>query len=131
MIKRIIPLPPITKKNSQRIIHIKGRPCIIPSKQYKDYEKDIENGNYLYWEDEEIGYPVEVKCHYYMPTRRRVDLVNLLEATDDLLVHFHILEDDNSKIVVSHDGSRVFYDKENPRTEIYIKAIDEQGLPFE
>ena len=60
-----------------------------------------------------------------MPTRRRVDLVNLLEATDDVLVHYGVLEDDNSNIIVSHDGSRVFYDKENPRTEIYIETIKE------
>ena len=55
-----------------------------------------------------------------MPTRRRVDLLNLLEASLDILVDAGILEDDNSSIVVSHDGSRVLYDKENPRAEITI-----------
>lgn len=55
-----------------------------------------------------------------MPTHRRVDLTNLLEAIDDVLVHTRVLEDDNSNIIVSHDGSRVLYDKEKPRTEVYI-----------
>lgn len=52
-----------------------------------------------------------------------MDLVNLLEATCDILVHYRVLEDDNSKIVVSHDGSRVLYDKENPRVEIWITEV--------
>ena len=60
-----------------------------------------------------------------MPTRRKVDLNNLLEATTDMLVHYKVLEDDNSKIVVSHDGSRVRYDKNIPRTEIFIDRIEE------
>ena len=55
-----------------------------------------------------------------MPTHRRVDQVNLLEATLDILVEYGVLADDNSNIVVSHDGSRVLYDKNNPRTEITI-----------
>ena len=31
-----------------------------------------------------------------------------------------MLEHDNSKVVVMMDGSRVSYDKKNPRTEIII-----------
>ena len=56
-----------------------------------------------------------------MATRRRVDLTNLLEAIDDTLVHWGILEDDHSGIVVSHDGSRVLYDKDRPRVEVEIE----------
>ena len=59
-----------------------------------------------------------------MPTRHRVDLTNLLNATNDILVKAGVLEDDNCKIVVSHDGSRVFYDKENPRVEIEITEVE-------
>lgn len=65
-----------------------------------------------------------LKCVYYMPTRHKVDLTNLLNATCDILVEAGVLKDDNSKIVASHDGSRVLYDKENPRVEIYIEVYD-------
>ena len=65
--------------------------------------------------------PVEVTCRLYRETRHKVDLTNLLSAIDDILVHFGVLEDDNCKIIVSHDGSRVLYDKEHPRTEIHIR----------
>lgn len=125
MIKINIPVAPRTKKNSQRIVLVKSRPIIMPSKLYKDYEKEC--GKYLEeYKNMNINEYVNVKVLYYMPTKRRVDLVNLLEATDDILTHYKVLEDDNSNIIVSHDGSRVHYDKENPRCEIIIEKIKEQ-----
>ena len=117
----VIPLAPTTKKNHSQIIVVKGRPMLIPSKQYKQYEKDC---GYFLANVEPFLDPCNMKCLYYMPTRRRVDLVNLLEATCDILVHYGILIDDNSNYVVGHDGSRVFYDKENPRTEIYLTEVE-------
>lgn len=126
MVKFTIPLPPITKKNSQRILVNKatGRPFIAPSEQYKQYEKDAQ---WFIRERPRIDYPVNVKCVFYMPTRRRVDLTNLLEAADDVLVHAGVIADDHSGIVVSHDGSRVMYDKENPRTEIEITGCGNEN----
>lgn len=117
---------PRTKKNSQQIIQVKrgGRsvPVPIPSAQYKQYEKDcimqIAGSKRLH-----INEPVNICCHYYMATRRRVDLSNLEEATDDMLVAAGVLVDDNCTIVAGHDGSRVFWDKEYPRVEIEITPI--------
>ena len=119
MIKFTIPISPRTKKNSSRIIIAKGRRMLIPSELYKKYEKDCKE--HLPNIGKTIDYPINLKCIYYMPTRRRVDLVNLLEATCDMLVHYGILQDDKSDIVYSHDGSYVAYDKNNPRTEIEIE----------
>lgn len=111
---------PITKKNSQRIVHFGGHPRIIPSKAYKEYEKRCKQ--YMPDIPTKIDFPVNVRCTYYMKTRRRVDLVNLQEATLDILTKYGVLEDDNSAIVVSMDGSRVLHDKEFPRVEILITA---------
>lgn len=118
-----IPLEPRTKKNSQQIIpnRATGRYMIIPSKAYKEFEKEASK----YLPKLGINYPVNVKCVYYMATRRRVDLVNLQEATLDLLVHAETIADDNAKIVASMDGSRVDYDKINPRTEIEITRVED------
>lgn len=123
----VIPFAPITKKNSQRILINPGtrKPFIAQSEKYKQYERACtlilaKQGQ------PRIGYPVNVKALYYMPTRRRVDLTNLHEALHDILVRAEILEDDNCKIVVSTDGSRVLYDKMNPRTEVYITKQEEE-----
>lgn len=67
---------------------------------------------------------VNVRCVYYMATRRKVDLANLIEATCDILVKAKVLADDNSQIVAAHDGSRVDYDKKNPRAEIWIEEME-------
>lgn len=115
-------IAPITKKNHQQIIKVKGRTYVIPSKEYKKYEKDCAAFiDVLPFQ--KFDCPVNVECVYYMPTRRRVDLVNLQEATLDVLVKYGILLDDNCNIVASMDGSRVLYDKENPRTEIEITEL--------
>jgi len=53
-----------------------------------------------------------------------VDLTNLHEALHDILVKCEVLEDDNCKIIAATDGSRVMYDKDNPRTEVVITAME-------
>lgn len=116
-----IPLPPVTKKNSQQIVRTKaGRWMVIPSKQYTKYEKSCK----AYLRPHGINYPVNVEALYYMPTKRRVDLCNLHEALCDVLVKHGVIEDDNSRIIVSMDGSRVLYDREFPRTEVLISEVE-------
>lgn len=119
-----IPLVPVTKKTHQQIIRVHGNPIVIPSKQYRKYEKDCAPF-LLPYAHQNIKERVNVCCKYYMPTKRRVDLTNLLQSSLDLLVAYGILADDNSNIVASMDGSRVLYDRENPRTEIYINEFTE------
>ena len=70
---------------------------------------------------------VNVRCVYYMATRRKVDLANLIEATCDILVTAGVLADDNSRIVAAHDGSRVELDRKNPRVEIEIEEMEDKN----
>lgn len=125
-IRYTIKLPPVSKKNSQQILTNPKtkRPFIMPSKKYKEYEAQAA------WflkpcPPRPIECRLEIQCLFYMPTRRHVDLTNLLEAVDDILVKCGIIKDDHSGIVVSHDGSRVLWDKDNPRTEIIITRIND------
>lgn len=116
--KIIIPLNPVTKKNHGNIVMIKGRPIMLPSKPYQEYEKKCKQ--YMPTLEKPIDFPINLECHYYMETRRKCDLTNLLQATCDILVKYKVLEDDNYSIVASVDGTKAEYDKENSRTEIYI-----------
>lgn len=127
-VRILIPLKPYTKKNSQQIFYknrtsingnIKKIPFISPSEQYKQYEADCA----IFIRPLEIDAPVNVQAHYYMDTLKRVDLTNLNEALHDVLVKNHLLAEDNCRVIVATDGSRVFYDKENPRTEVLITRI--------
>lgn len=118
--KFIINIIPRTKKNSQQIIFRNGRRIIIPSKYYQQFEKDcikqIKGG-------QNIDCPVNIKATFYMQSRRRVDLTNLLEALDDMLVKAKVIKDDNRDIIAGHDGSRVYYNKEEPHIEVEITKI--------
>lgn len=124
MLEIVLQGRPITKKNSQRFTRTRGKSLLLQSEAYMSYEDDclrqVTGDKKL-----KIDYPVNLKVLYFMPSRHRVDLVNLLSATCDILVKAGVLADDNSKIVVSHDGSRVLYDKRNPRAEIFIEEVGE------
>lgn len=117
---------PRIKKNSQQIMIGKnGSRFIAQSQLYKDFETDC------LWQLKTVKSklpgppPYNVKCIYYRNDRRKCDLTNLEEATDDILVKAGVLEDDNFTVIGGHDGSRVKYDKNNPRTEITITCLSE------
>lgn len=118
----IIKTEPRTKKNSQRMIKNQrtGKMFPVPSAQFKEYE---QTAGWFVPKDLGIDYPVNIKCLFYMATKRKCDLTNLLEAIDDIMVKYNVITDDNYTIVAGHDGSRVYYDKENPRTEVFIERI--------
>lgn len=123
MIKFTIGIEPKTKKNSMQVVIINGRPRLIQSKAYRDYEKAA----IPFCPVSGIDYAVNVKAHYYRRKHHRVDLTNLESALMDVLVKAGTLKDDCANIVVSTDGSRVFYDADNPRTEVEITEVTENG----
>lgn len=119
MYKIFIPVIPRTKKNGSRIIYRNGRPLLLPSEKYLQFEKDC--GPYL--EPLNIDYPVNVQAIYYRPDRRRVDLCNLHEALCDMLVKHNVVKDDNINIIASMDGSKVIYNKDKPGIELTITKL--------
>ena len=123
----LIPEIPRSKKNSQQIcINRKtGRRFVRQSDQYNDFETAASY--YLQPKPKKpIDYPVTVKCTFWMPTLRKVDKSNLEAAIHDILVKYGILDDDNRDVLASTDGSRVYYDKTNPRVEIEISPLQEE-----
>lgn len=116
---------PRTKKNSQRILRGRsGRPFIAPSPQYKAYEAACLV-QIPARARQRIDSPINARYVFYMATRRRVDLTNLLESMDDILVRANVLEDDHSGVIAAHDGCRVRYDRDNPRVEVEIATLRE------
>ena len=126
MTKLIIKGRPVTKKNHCQIIRNRntGRPMLIQSPQYRQYEKE-----FIKQMDENLKglFDAEVQLHmralYYFPDRRgKADLVNLIQATQDILQKFGLYNNDSQ--IKSLDGSRIVgIDKDNPRVEIEIEAI--------
>ncbi len=96
---------------------------VIPSKLYREFEQECLKAISSKYRIK-IDYPVNIKAIFYMETRRRVDLTNLLEALDDMLVRANVIQDDCRDIVASHDGSLVYWDKEKPRIEVDITKVE-------
>lgn len=109
---------PATKKNSGRIISRNGKPIIIPSEAYKNYEDACMwqlAGKKLH-----ISGIIVVECKYYLPNKRSwPDLIGLLQATSDILTKAKVIDDD--KWICSYGDSCIAgIDKDNPRAEILI-----------
>lgn len=109
---------PATKKNSGRIISRNGKPIIIPSEAYRDYEDACMwqlAGKKLH-----VSGIIVVECKYYLPNKRSwPDLIGLLQATSDILTKAKVIDDD--KWICSYGNSCIAgIDKENPRAEIRI-----------
>lgn len=111
---------PRTKKNHSQIVWAKKGnrryPKLIPSKQYLEFEEQAG----WYCPDLHIDFPVNIAVVAYVERRNRIDLPNMLNAIDDILVKYGVVEDDNRNIIYSHDGSRILYDKQVPRVDITI-----------
>ncbi len=123
MLKIEIPLLPRSKKNSQQIIICKGKPMIIQSELYRQYEKDC--ALFMPKLENPIFSKVNLKCTFIVPDRRKRDLTNLENAIADILVKYKVLEDDNYNIIQSWDGSRIVYQKGIEKTIIEIEFLED------
>lgn len=94
---------------------------MLPSKAYIQFEKavlkQLEETPVV---QESIGEPINLKCIFYKDRAYRSDLAGYLQAVQDVLVKAGVLEDDNTYIVETVDGSKVELDRENPRIEVTI-----------
>lgn len=106
-----IPLLCRSKKNSQQIMVNKrtGKRFIRQSNLYLNFE--YECLFYLEKYKLNIDYPINLKCTFIVPDKKKRDIVNLLEAIQDILVKYNVLADDNYNIVSSLDGTKIIYMK--------------------
>ena len=103
-----------------------GSRFVSPNAGYQNWERTAAQILALMNRGElPISEPVNVAEVFYMPTARRVDLLNLQEAIDDALVRAGVLSDDSVKIVAGHEGSTAKIDRNDPRIEITITPAQE------
>lgn len=126
-LKIVIGIEPRTKKNNSEVKFNRktGKPFISPSKAFKEYQAECFPYLYPMRHVLEGKKGLNIQAVYYMRTRRRVDLNNLHNALHDILVHYEVIDDDNSEVIAATDGSRVKFDKDFPRTEITITQVQE------
>jgi len=118
-----------SKKNSKVATMIGGknvpaRAIIVPSKAYQKWEKEIREEIGLTYRGGLKAGPLHVQVIAYC-RGRLPDLSGCLESVGDVLENL-VWEDD--KQIRSWDGSRVFHDKHNPRTEVIVRPYHLGGI---
>ena len=114
--------PPATKKNSGEIVRGgrrgTGRPFLLPSAAYRRWARlAIPQLAACARAHGPVGVPVTLAATVYR-ARRVGDLINYLQAIQDVLQDAGVLVDD--RWVESLDGSRLALDRANPRVEITL-----------
>lgn len=130
----VIPESPATKKNSSRIIRIKGFIKIIPSERFMKYQAHC--GPFLKPLREEknlppMDYGISVKVRVATDKWIVPDYTNVCQAVGDILQHYNVIADDKwihwtDGIVNDHVPQEHWFigvDKENPRLEMEIRRF--------
>jgi len=110
-----------SKKNSKIPINVRGRFMLIPSKAYQKWEKagrrevfaQLPKGFRL------ITGAIKITATFYYKGNRP-DLSGASESVGDYLEGVVY---SNDRLIESWDGSRLYHDKEDPRTEIIIREL--------
>jgi len=119
MAQLTIPGRPVPKKNSMVVRCINGKPVVVQSRTYRDYEKQALRSLADYRGPRFSG-PVEVTAGYWLADHRRPDLNNLMAATADILEKAGIIRNDRD--IISWDGSRIMGVSPTPRTDITLRS---------
>ena len=123
---------PMSKKRNWVPLCGRGRPRIVLSKRYKEWEKGVVDQLWVQrvqyqssmigpWEP--IDYPVQATFIFYIKKKGRYDLSNLYQGIEDALVTAQILKDDS--LIESHDGSRKHIGDEADQILIKIRPFKE------
>lgn len=121
-----IPLLCRSKKNSQRIVWHGNKTCIIQSQTYLEFAQNC--GYFLKKYARYITTPINLKCTFIVPDKRKRDISNLLNAIQDILVKYKVIADDNYNIVASVDGTRIKYVKGVSKTIIEIEEVTNDNV---
>ena len=116
-----IPGTPRSKKTHNQAFIVKGRPIVLPSKQFTQYQKHCVE----FFKDREAepySDSIGIRLTAYMENHRgRPDHVGLLQSLGDILEHCGVIE--NDRIISWVDdriGGWLQYDSEFPRVVLEI-----------
>lgn len=111
--------PPRTKKTHQQIVWVKGKPRIIPSKPFREWENNAIPQIKAQWKGDPISEKIKVTAIFYRQAATG-DLNNYMQALADTLQNAGVIKNDS--LIESWDGSRKLKDAKNPRVEVKISG---------
>lgn len=120
---------PVVKKNTQKVSVYRGKPVKYSTAAYLHWEnftyaqladivKAYERMTGEKWRT--IDWTFNMEARFFVPTFGVVDLSALYEGIQDCMKKADIIIDDDAWHLISHDGSGVSKDPDNPRMEISL-----------
>lgn len=109
-----------SKKNSKVLARVKGRPMLLPSRKFQEWEKRARLAIMA------SGRPVEplkaarLSMVIYHGDMLRRDTNNATQGVQDVLVDMGVIEDDNWMVIGSPDVVHAI-DVEDPRLEVLVE----------
>lgn len=110
-------IPP-SKKNSKKIMYMRGKPIIVSSDSHKAWH--TENMWLLKKVKAKFVDPVKMKCTFFPKDKRAHDSTNVVESINDILVDAGIIKDDNWFLLPDIHLLFGGVDPQNPRVEVEI-----------
>lgn len=130
----VIPSSPATKKNSSRIIRIKGFFKVIPSERFVKYQKFCEQYLLPIRKNKNLppyDFGVSIKIRAATDKWIVPDYTNICQALGDILQHYDVISNDQwihwtdgeVENNVPKEHWFIGVDKKNPRLEVEIRRF--------
>jgi Holliday junction resolvase RusA-like endonuclease len=123
--------PPRTKKTSNRLVRVRGRHVVLPSKANASWtsaavpQMQAAAQRHARRLRLSSAFPlvtrVNVRALFYRDANRG-DAVGYYQALADALEAAGVVE--NDRLCVSWDGSRLLVDRERPRVEVTLEPVE-------
>ena len=112
-----------SKKNSKVLARVKGRPMLLPSRKFQEWEKRARLAIMA-----EGRPPVPLKAARLSMVIYHGDLIkrdsnNATQGVQDVLVDMGVIQDDNWMVIGSPDVIHAI-DVEDPRLEVLVEPTD-------
>lgn len=116
-----------SKKNSKQLICVKGRSILLPSKNYRAWEKIAKSIITLYGRPVRPLISAKLNIRIFHGDLIKRDTNNATQGIQDVLVDMGVLVDDNWMVIGSPNVSH-FIDIKNPRMEVDV--IEQEAIDY-
>lgn len=112
-----------SKKNSKVLTHVKGRPMLLPSRKYQEWEKRARLAIMAEGRPAEPLKAARLSMVIYHGDLIRRDSNNATQGVQDVLVDMGVLEDDNWMVIGTPEVAHMV-DVEDPRLEVTVEESE-------
>lgn len=112
-----------SKKNSKVLARVKGRPMLLPSRKYQEWEKRARLAIMAEGRPPEPFKAAHLSMVIYHGDLIKRDSNNATQGVQDVLVDMGVIQDDNWMVIGTPEVSHMV-DVEDPRLEVLVEESE-------